>query len=166
MVCASRKHNLITVNIVSELHTQLKKGDCEVYVGDMRVKIDPTGLYTYPDVVVTCDESQFEDDELDMLLNPMLLIEVLSKSTEAYDRGRKFAHYRKLGPLREYVLISQQKHHVEHFARQPDNQWLLSETTDPRGRVVLPGIDCTLSMAEVYDKVDIDASAEDYRDNE
>jgi Uma2 family endonuclease len=153
MVGASRKHNLLATNVTREMSEQLKERDCEVYAADMRVKVDVTGLYTYPDVVVACDGPHFDDNAVDTLLNPIVLIEVLSDSTEAYDRGKKFAHYRKLESLREYLLIAQDRCHVEHYVRQADNQWLLSETDEPNGEVFLPSIKCTLQVAEVYDKV-------------
>jgi Uma2 family endonuclease len=121
----------------------------------MRVKISPTGLYTYPDVTVVCGEAQFEDTQQDTLLNPTLIVEVLSESTEAYDRGGKFAHYRKLASLMEYVLIAQTKPHVEHYVRQPDNRWLLAEADSLHQTLHLPSIDCHLALAEVYDKVSI-----------
>src|SRR6476661_5007696 len=113
---ASREHNLITTNLSREISTQLRGKPCETYSSDMRVKISPTGMYTYPDVTVACGEPRFEDDHVDTLLNPTVIVEVLSPSTEAYDRGEKFAHYRKLDTLSDYVLISQDKARVEHFA--------------------------------------------------
>ena len=112
MTCASEPHNLIVVNTVRELGNQLKKRPCKVYASDMRVKVSPTGLFTYPDVVVVCGQAQFDDSHRDTLLNPTLIVEVLSESTEAYDRGRKFEHYRKLESLAEYVLIAQHRLHV------------------------------------------------------
>jgi Uma2 family endonuclease len=121
----------------------------------MRVKVSPTGLYTYPDVTVVCGEAQFEDHQQDTLLNPTLIVEVLSESTEAYDRGGKFAHYRKLPSLVEYVLIAPTKSHIEHYIRQPDNRWLLAEADSLHDTVYLASIDCHLALAEVYDKVDL-----------
>ena len=100
MAGASRRwHNLLVTNIVGEIRQQLKGRQCNIYANDMRVRIPSTGLYTYPDVIVVCGEEQFEDDELDTLLNPTLIIEVLSKSTAGYDKGEKFAHYRQLDSL-------------------------------------------------------------------
>jgi Uma2 family endonuclease len=155
MAGASRWHNLIVANVVGELRSQLKGRPCTTYPSHMRVKISPTGLYTYPDVIVVCGEAQFEDNQQDTWLNPTLIVEVLSESTEAYDRGGKFAHYRKLPSLMEYVLITQTKPHIEHYVRQPDNRWLLSEADSLPNTVHLPSIDCHLALAEVYDKVDI-----------
>ncbi len=156
MTGASRKHNLIAVNVVAALHPQLRKRPCELYTSDMRVKVNATGLYTYPDVTVVCETPLLEDHWKDTLLNPTLLVEILSKSTAGYDRGEKFEHYRKLPSLAEYLLIAQDKHHVEHYTRQPDNQWLLSETNDLQATIDLPSIVCRLMLADVYDKVEID----------
>ena len=155
MAGASRWHNLIVTNVVRELSLQLKGRPCTTYPSDMRVKISATGLYVYPDVTVVCGEAQFEDTQQDTLLNPTLIVEVLSDSTEAYDRGGKFAHYRKLASLMAYVLITQTKPHIEHYVRQPDNRWLLAEADSVHDTIRLPAIDCHLALAEVYDKVDI-----------
>ena len=155
MAGASRWHNLIVTNVLRDLSLQLKGRPCTTYLSDMRVKVSPTGLYTYPDVTVVCGEAQFEDNQQDTLLNPTLIVEVFSESTEAYDRGGKFAHYRKLTSLMEYVLITQTKPHIEHYLRQPDNRWLLSEADSLHDTIHLPSIDCRLVLAEVYDKVDI-----------
>lgn len=154
MVGASRRHNLIVANIISELREQLKGRPCEVYPPDMRVKVDSIGLYTYPDVAVVCGEPRFEDAEVDTLLNPTLLVEVLSESTAEYDRGTKFAHYRKLDSLREYVIVSQRECLVEHYVRRPDGQWLFSEVGQFETSIDLPSIDCNLPLGEIYDKVD------------
>jgi Uma2 family endonuclease len=115
---ANRAHNLIAGSLSSDLGSQLRDRPCEVYISDMRVYVEPTGLYTYPDVVVVCDAPRFQDGELDTLLNPTVLVEVLSPSTEAYDRGKKFGHYRRLPSAREYVLVAQDRVLVERFTRQ------------------------------------------------
>ncbi|TMA53915.1 MAG: Uma2 family endonuclease [Deltaproteobacteria bacterium] len=152
---ASERHNLIALNVAASLHAQFRNRSYKVYASDMRVKVSATGLYTYPDVVALCGEPQFDDEQKDTLLNPTVIIEVLSPSTEAYDRGDKFGHYRKLASLAEYVLISQDKPHVEHYVRQPDNQWLLSEASSLQDSVQLPSINCTLVLAEIYEKVEL-----------
>lgn len=154
---ASRKHNLVCVNITIILGSQLRQSSYETYAGDMRVKVSPTGLYTYPDVIVVCDEPQFEDNQVDTLLNPTLIVEVLSPSTEDYDRGGKFEHYRALPSLQEYLLVAQDRCHVVHYTRQKDGTWLLAETTRIEEQLHLPAIDCNLSIAEVYAKVPLDA---------
>jgi Uma2 family endonuclease len=159
MAEASERHNLIETNVVSALHTQLRGRSCKVYPSDMRIKIPATGLYTYPDVTVMCDKAQFEDIDRDTLLNPTVIVEILSKSTENYDRGKKFQNYRTLESLTEYILIAQDAVHIEHYIRQSDNQWLLSEAKDLSAVVELPTIQCTLALIDVYDKVDIEPPA-------
>ena len=155
MAGASRQHNQITFNISVALGIQLKGRTCVAYSSDMRVKVKQTGLYTYPDVVATCNEPQFEDSFVDTLLNPTIIIEVLSDSTEVYDRGGKFAHYRRLPSLQEYILIAQDGICVEHYSRQ-DERWLLTEMSDLAETLRLDSIDCTLSLVDIYDKVEIE----------
>jgi Uma2 family endonuclease len=150
---ASREHNLIAGNVAGELRQQLRDRKCEVYQSDMRVKVAPTGLYTYPDVTVACGEPEFEDAEVDTLLNPKVLVEVLSPSTADYDRGGKFTHYRRLPSLQEYVLISQDRPLVEHYVRQGQDEWLLTEVSSLQDALVLPTIDCRLPLSEIYLKV-------------
>lgn len=154
---ASRRHNLITVNITAGLHAQLRQRPCEVYTSDMRLKVSPTGLYTYPDVVVVCETPQFEDTELDTLLNPTLIVEVLSRSTEDYDRGGKFEHYRSLDSLQEYLLVAQDRCHIVHDTREPAQTWRLSETTRFDDRLRLPSVGTELLVADMYAKVRFDA---------
>jgi Uma2 family endonuclease len=149
----SREHSLIVANTLRELGVQLKGRPFEVYPGDMRVKVPATGLYTYPDVVVACGEPRFEDASLDTLINPVLIVEVLSRSTESYDRGPKFGHYRKIDSLVEYVLMSQHEYRVEKFTRQPAGPWSRSEARGLDGKLELPSIQCTLELTEVYDRV-------------
>jgi Uma2 family endonuclease len=158
MAGASRAHNLITLNVGSELRSQLRGRPCETYVNDMRVKVDATGLYTYPDVLVVCGEPRFEDAAGDTLLNPQVIIEVLSASTEAYDRSEKFDHYGRLDSLSDYVLISQDRCRVEHYERKGPEQWLLSVSTNPRGELSLQSIDCRVRVAEIYSRVTLDPS--------
>ncbi len=150
---ASIAHNIITFNVAGSLHTQLKDRDCSAFVNDMRVQIQSTGLYTYPDAIVTCEQPQFEDDQFDTLLNPQVIFEVLSDSTEKYDRGKKFEHYRQIESLREYILIAQDHPQVERFARQQDRHWLLDEASGLDAVLHLPTIDCTLKLADIYAKV-------------
>jgi Uma2 family endonuclease len=152
---ASKRHNLISVNLVREISSQMRGRACEVFAIDIRVKVSPTGMYTYPDVVAVCGESRFEDAHTDTLLNPMVIMEVLSESTEAYDRGEKFAHYRRLDTLREYVLVAQDKVRVEHYVRDGE-QWVLSEISDPDRTLHLASVDCHVALAEIYEKVEFD----------
>ena len=152
---ASRSHGAIVWNFASALHPQMRGRDCHAYMADMRVKVSPTGMYTYPDIVAICGEEHFEDAEVDTLLNPAVIVEVLSDSTEAYVRGEKFAHYRRLESLREYVLVGQNKMRVEHFRREGE-QWILSEISDPQGTLYLPSIDCHVALAAIYEKVEFE----------
>lgn len=161
MVGASVQHNLITGNTYASLHAQLRKRNCNVFPSDMRVKAVQTGLYTYPDITVVCGQLQFEDEREDTLVNPVVLIEVLSPSTENYDRGKKFQNYRTMLSLREYILIAQDDHRVEHYARQSDNTWILSEVVDLHDRVELTSIQCVLDLVDIYEKVEIAATDED-----
>jgi Uma2 family endonuclease len=156
MTGASRKHNLVSGNIYRELSLQLKKRPCEAYINDMRVKADKAHSYHYPDIAVVCGTPQFEDAYVDTLLNPTLLIEVLSPSTEAYDRGGKFAHYRKIATLQEYLLVAQDQPSIERYVRQ-GAVWILSEAVGLAASIPLDSIDCVLSLREVYDKVLDDA---------
>ncbi len=154
MTGASREHNTIVFNLARRIGNQLDRKPCRGYVNDMRVKVSPTGLYTYPDAVVVCGEPRFEDRHLDTLLNPTVIIEVLSDSTEAYDRGDKFAHYRTLESLTDYLLVAQDKPRIEHYSRQPDGQWLYSAADGLDARAEIAAIGCVLQLTEVYDRVE------------
>jgi Uma2 family endonuclease len=153
MTGASRKHNLITLNVAGEIRRQLKGRPCESYASDMRVRVPSTRLYTYPDVVVVCGEPQFEDDQVDTLLNPTLIVEVLSKSTEIYDRGTKFSFYRTIETLAEYLLVAQNECRVEHYVRQAEERWLLSDYRSLEETIELTSIECGIALREMYDKV-------------
>jgi len=152
-VGASKSHNLIVANLVAGLHRQLLHRPCNVYPSDMRVQINQTGMYAYPDMVVTCASEQFADERQDILLNPIVLIEVLSESTAAYDRGDKFEHYRRIPSLREYLLVSQEPYRVDHYTRQNGTQWLLSELYDPEFRMQINSIQCELVLKDIYAKI-------------
>jgi Uma2 family endonuclease len=149
---ASREHNLIAGNLNGEIRSQILERRCESYASDMRVQIEATGLYTYPDVVVVCGEPRFEDRHVDTLLNPTVLFEVLSESTEAYDRGLKFGHYRRIPSLREYVIVSQERMTVERFSRRGDD-WVLTEFSSPDQVLELESIGCKLALDRIYAKV-------------
>ncbi|HEX8459026.1 MAG TPA: Uma2 family endonuclease [Pyrinomonadaceae bacterium] len=153
MVGASRKHNLISLNVAVILHAQLRNRPCEVYTGDMRIRIESANIYTYADVTVVCGEPKFEDGYLDTLLNPDVIVEVLSKSTASYDRRQKFAFYRTIESLTDYMLISQDNFHVEHYAKQPDGRWLLSDYRAVEDVVPLDSLPCSLPLREIYGKV-------------
>ena len=149
---ASFAHNLITANISAGLHTRLRDSGCSVFANEMRVSIPSVKSYFYPDVGVVCEEPRFEDDVFDTFLNPIVIVEVLSPSTEAYDRGDKFAHYRQLQSLQEYILISQNKVRVDHYVRQTA-QWVLTDFQELEQRLSLTSIQCELPLQEIYESV-------------
>ena len=127
---AKRNHNKIVANLSGLLWQDLKEKNCEFYPNDMRVFVPKTGLYTYPDLVVVCGEPEFQDTVPDTLLNPVLLMEVLSESTEGYDRGRKFQHYRSIESLKEYLLVSQDEARIEKYIKQGDGFWYFLKLSD------------------------------------
>src|SRR5258708_27046992 len=149
----SYAHFQIIGNLTGELGNALKKRPCSVVSSDLRLRVSLAGLYTYPDVIVICGEPKFADDQKDTLLNPTLIAEVLSPSTEAYDRGFKSAQYRTLASLQEYVLVSQAEPRIEVFHRQTDGHWLLSEAIGLQAVCRFASLDCTIPLPEVYDKV-------------
>ena len=152
MAGASREHNLIVANLLRDIGNQLEDRPCESYPSHMRVSIEATGLYTYPDVSVVCGEPRFQDREVDTLLNPTVIVEVLSPSTEAYDRGDKFRHYRRIDSLREFVPISQDWMMVERYTRQ-GNDWVLSDLTDPDQVLKLESIGCQIPLNRIFAKI-------------
>lgn len=154
MAGESIEHSRICVNVAGELRSRLKGRPCEVLSPNMKVVTSPTGLFSYPDVVVVCGEPQFYDERRDILTNPTVVFEVLSPSTEAYDRGEKFLRYRtQIAALRAYVLVSQHRPLVEHYVRQPDGSWSYSSAGDLSEAIDLPSIDCHLPLSEIYDRI-------------
>ena len=153
---ARRAHNLVAMNVGGVLYNQLRSRSCEAYPSDMRVRVSATCLYTYPDVVVVCGKPQFADNEMDTLVNPTVLVEVLSPSTEAYDRGRKFEHYRKIESLRQYLLVASERVSVELFTRQAGGQWLLSSAAGLEEELNLESIECRLRVGDIYEKVELE----------
>lgn len=154
MAGASEIHNTISCNVVSELRFQLKKKACQVYASDMRIKVENTGFYAYPDILVVCPEKKFTGDKPDTILNPIVIIEILSESTESYDRGAKFAHYRQVPSLKEYILISQKEKKIEKYQLNSAMKWELEETTKDKQLIELSSISCYLELQEVYDKIE------------
>ena len=162
MAGESEQHGDICVNLVRELSLQLRGGPCRVWTKDVKIRSGPIptrrrntkGLYSYPDIVVVCGERQYQDEHRDVLLNPTVVIEVLSKSTEAFDRGEKFRRYRTFVPtLTDYVLVSQSLPSIEHYRGQPNNEWVLSSVSELDGSLHLASIGSTLRLSEVYDRV-------------
>ena len=153
MTGASYHHNLITLNLASELRAALKSSPCVVLTADMRIRVEAADASTYPDVVALCDEPAFHDERRDVLTNPILLIEVLSPSTEGYDRGGKFALYRALPSLRQYVLVAQDRYSVDVFTRRDDNRWVLTAYSEPDDLIRFDAIACAVPMSEIYARV-------------
>jgi Uma2 family endonuclease len=151
---AQEPHVLITGNVFAELKQQLRGRGCKTYSNDMRVCVSADGLYTYPDVVVVCGEPKFLDSNFDTLVNPTVIIEVLSRTTESYDRGQKFKLYRPLQSLSEYLLISSLEVSAERFTRQSDGQWLLTVKNKLDDLIDIKSVDCRLSLADLYESVD------------
>jgi Uma2 family endonuclease len=147
---ASYQHNRIKENLARKSGNQLGDGPCQVLTSDMRVKSLTTGLYTYPDILIVCNEPVFEDAHNDTLLNPRVIIEVLSESTEKYDRRLKFRHYRGIPTVVEYVLVAQDDHVIERYVRQPDENWLLTEFSDLETVFEFASVAVKIPMAEIY----------------
>ena len=151
MAGASRRHNVICSNTTISVGYQLRGKGCEIYASDMRVRMKK-GRYGYPDVVV-CGEPQFADDEFDVLLNPVVVVEVLSKSTRFRDKTEKLETYQKMESIQEVLLIEQDFLHIEHYIKQTPMQWLLKIYEGSDEVIALTSIDCSLSVAEIYDKI-------------
>jgi Uma2 family endonuclease len=160
MAGESIEHSRICVNVAGELRARLKGSPCEVLSPNMKVVTSPSGLFSYPDVVVICGEPRFYDERRDILTNPTVVFEVLSPSTEAYDRGEKFLRYRtQIETLQEYVLVSQHRPLVEHYVRQPDGSWSYFSATGLDEAVDLVSIGCRLPLSEIYDRIVFPAGA-------
>jgi Uma2 family endonuclease len=151
---AAEPHNLLVSSLHGQFYSQLRGRDCRTYSNDMRVRVSATGLYTYPDIVVVCGAPQFLDGRRDTLLNPTLIVEVLSPSTEAYDRGRKFEHYQSIESLQQYLLVASERVHADLFTRQSGGQWLLTSTGNVEDIVHLESIGCSIALSECYERVE------------
>jgi len=156
MAGGSPTHSMIAANLIREAGNGLKGKPCGVYNSDLRVKVQATGLYTYPDASIVCGDLEFDDDGRDTVVNPTVIVEVLSDSTEKYDRGRKSNHYRQIPSLREIVLITQDQIHVERFVRQPEGGWLLLEEKNPSGTFELSSLGIMIAMSELYRNVKLE----------
>jgi Uma2 family endonuclease len=150
---ASYAHTVVVGNLAREIGQQIKDKPCRVSPTDLRVRVGESGLYTYPDIVVVCGPPRLEQPG-DTLVNPAVIIEVLSEATEAYDRGRKFELYQSIPSLTDYMLVAQGTARIEHFQRQPSGHWLYTAENRLEASIAVPSIGCELSLAEVYDKVD------------
>ncbi len=154
MASESPNHSTICFNLAAVVGPQIKESRCRGFSPNMKVRAGEKGLYAYPDLAVVCGEPVFHDEPRDVLINPTTIIEVLSPSTEAYDRGEKFLRYRtQIETLREYILVSQDRPHVEYFSRQTDGSWLYTEVSGTDGVLSLPSINCEVRLADVYSRV-------------
>jgi len=150
MAGASREHNILSRNLTAELHLRLKGGSCQVFHSDLRLKVDRTGLWCYPDLMIVCGAPEFAAENRDTLTNPKVVIEVLSDSTERYDRTTKFRHYKQLPSVQEYVLVSQDEPLVERYTRSPDGTWAQTDFVGLDVDMVLATVQVSVPMADVY----------------
>lgn len=156
MAGASRNHVRICRNVVRRIDEQFDGRPCEVLQSDMRVKVSTTGLYTYPDVVAFCHKPEFEDAEVDTLLNPQVIVEVLSTSTSNYDRGDKFEHYKRLDSVQCYILIEQNRPLIQKYVRQIDNQWLHDSCSNLDDVLIIEVVNCELKLSDIYARVEFE----------
>jgi len=159
MTGASIAHNRINANLMRELGVQLRDKPCDVFAQDLKTRTTPT-RFSYPDVIVICGEPEFLDENEDVVTNPTVIVEILSPSTEAYDRGEKFAAYQQRESFQEYVLVAQDRLSVEHYTRQEGNLWLYERLDRPDARLNLPSIGCEAALSDIYYRVDVTRRAE------
>jgi len=151
---ASANHNQIVINLVIEIGSSLKNKKCRIYANDMRIWVKSLDLFTYPDLAIICNNPEFYPDRDDTITNPLVILEVLSESTQDYDRGRKFLFYRSIPTLQEYILVDQYKSHIEQFYLDAEGKWLLSEYNDINDILKFSKIDFQISLKEVYNLVE------------
>lgn len=161
MTGAKEAHNIIAGNTIATLHGQVRHKPCRIYPSDMRVKVLETGLNTYPDITILCGQPHFTDTVHDTVTNPIVIIEILSPSTERYDRGLKFKNYRTISTLMDYILIAQDQPHIENYARQEDGRWALQEAVGKEASLLITSIECVLRLEDIYEKVDFVIDQED-----
>ncbi len=160
MAGSSPEHSAITANVTIAVGSQLRGKPCRVFTSDLKIAVGPAGPFFYPDLSIVCGEPRFHDERRDVLTNPTILIEVLSPSTEAFDRGRKFTQYQRIASLTDYILIAQDEPHVGHFHKQQGNQWLFTTAHGLETTLHIASIDVTLHLAEAYDRIRFPAPPE------
>lgn len=153
MAGGSERHNLIVGNLITELNIQLRKAPCRVYPSDLKVRVPNSKRFFYPDVSIVCGETQFADDERDVVLNPTVVVEILSESTAAFDRGKKFQSYQQIDSLQEYLLVAQDEFLVEHYLKQEMGHWLYTKVHGLDEVIVLPTMKCQLALRDIYSKI-------------
>jgi Uma2 family endonuclease len=152
---ASPEHVTIASNLNASLHRQFQRKGCRVCGSDLRVRVEGADLYTYPDISVVCGKSKFEEQELDVLINPVLIAEILSPTTERYDRLGKFSMYSSIASLREYVLIAQSEARVERYLRRPGGKWVKTEAVGMKASIKLAAVPAVLKLRDLYQQVDL-----------
>jgi Uma2 family endonuclease len=155
MAGAKPNHNLIAANIIAHLSPQVEAQGCRIFTSDQKLKL-PSGLYTYPDVTLVCGKPEYDEEHPEILLNPTLIIEVLSPKTEAYDRGKKLRDYQTLQSLQTYVLIAQDAYRIETYTRMPSGLWVFENAIGIASKIALPAVEAVLSLERVYRYVEID----------
>jgi Uma2 family endonuclease len=153
-------HAILCSTLTALLYNQLRQRPCTVYPSDLKVKAEHPPKYMYPDLSIVCGQALFEDDSRRVLLNPTIIIEVLSDSTERFDRGKKFQYYQSIASVQEYILVAQDTPHIDHYRRQADNLWLLSAVGLVHDQIHLPSINGTLKLAELYERVQFTPEAD------
>ena len=153
MACGTPNHNSITVNLASILNSQFRGGSCEAFASDLRVQVGRDIHYTYPDVVVVCGELIVSEGRSDTIVNPVVIVEVLSESTKDYDRGTKFTAYRSIGTLTDYILVDQDTVHIEYFAKESDGTWRLREYFSTEEVLAIKSIQVTATIKAIYERV-------------
>ncbi len=161
MAGARPAHNKLAANLTAAIVAITRGSPCAALTSDQRVHIPATGMYAYPDLTVACGEEKYKDDNPPSLLNPTIVFEVTSRTTEDYDRGTKFLHYQAIPSLREYVIVSHRQRRIEHHRELDSGQWLTTVYTDDSALVELPALGGTFKLADVYDRVDLDEGAPD-----
>jgi len=151
----SRWHSRLQGNVYAEIHNALGEGDCQAFTSDFRVGVMPGRMYAYPDVTVVCGKLLLADNHHDILLNPVAIVEVLSPSTEKYDRGVKFQYYRTIESFRDYILVAQDRVRVEQFTRGPSGTWTLRDYVGMKDELKIESIDVTVPLARIYNRVDL-----------
>ncbi len=160
MAGSSPEHSAITVNVTVALGSQLIDQSCQAYSSDMKVGASSSGIFAYPDLSVVCGEPSFHDEQRDVLINPRVIIEVLSPSTEAFDRGKKFARYQQLKSFTDYILIAQDEPRVDHYEKQADDEWLLHIAHGLDAKIHIASINCDLVLSQIYNKVPVTSRGE------
>lgn len=149
-------HNYIAINLTSGLKYGLKGQPYRVFMSDLRLSIPTKNIYTYPDVMVIATPVVYVEGRRDTIINPQIIVEVLSRSTESYDRGQKFEYYRRVNSLREYILIDQYRYYVEQFSKTEDDKWLLSEYQGDESVLSLSSVEFQISLSEIYENVEFE----------